>query len=184
MKPFRVRFASLMKELVACGLVAAVASGATSARGELPMEPPGASAVAPSQSDIQQASLEAWAAEHQMKTGLPPGCSKDCVHRDTRCEDDLCRAGRPDLIAHWAHCSYNRRYRGYYVGGGAHLYGRRASHCHGESRCPDEGTFGIDYDPWWSRVRLQWFHGKRFQGGEGQYAPDGCNNPFANFFDK
>ena len=28
-------------------------------------------------------------------------------------------------------------------------------------RYENEGTFGLDYDPWYSRVRLQWFHRNR-----------------------
>lgn len=79
------------------------------------------------------------------------------------------RAGNPHCVAPWARCTYGSDYCGYYVGGGAPF--------HGESRCPDEGTFGMDYKPWFSRVRLDWWHG-RYQGGQGQYEPNALVRPF------
>ena len=81
------------------------------------------------------------------------------------------RAGNPHCVAPWACQTYGPRYCGYYVGGGAPV--------HGEGRCPDEGTWGLDYAPWYSRVRLNWWHG-RYQGGEGQYEPDAPNHPLRN----
>lgn len=82
------------------------------------------------------------------------------------------RAGNPHCIAPWARTTYGPDYCGYYVGGG--------SPWRGDERCPHEGTWGVDYAPWWSRVRLNWWHGQRFQGGAGQYEPDGHNRPFKN----
>jgi hypothetical protein len=89
----------------------------------------------------------------------------------------LRRAGNPQCVAPWARFTYGPKYCGYYVGGGAALYGC-PDHLHGEPRYPHEGTWGMDYAPWYSRVRLQWFHGTRYQGGEGQYEPEEKNNPF------
>jgi hypothetical protein len=59
-------------------------------------------------------------------------------------------------------------YVGYYVGGGAP---RRCGRC----RCASEGTWGWDYHGRWfpRRVRLAWFCWPRWQGGAGQYDPDG-----------
>jgi hypothetical protein len=89
----------------------------------------------------------------------------------------LRRAGCPNSIAPWARFTYGRRYCGYFVGGGAALYGKRPSLLRGEPRFSHEGTWGVDYNPWYSRVRLQWFHGRRRQDGEGTYEPDHWNNP-------
>ena len=91
------------------------------------------------------------------------------------------RAGRPDCVAPRARHTYGPKYHGYYVGGGALFYGE-PDRLHGEPRYSYEGTFGMDYDPWYSRVRLQWFHGTRYQQGEGQYEPDHKNNPLSHFF--
>lgn len=84
------------------------------------------------------------------------------------------RSGCPHLTAPWAVCQNQRRYDGYYVGGGAATGG--------DERVYDrEGTWGWDYTPWWSRVRLKWFHGRRFQAGEGQYNPDVRTDPLDDF---
>ena len=77
----------------------------------------------------------------------------------------LQRAGNPQCIAPWASCEDDRHYAGYYIGGGA-TFG-------GDARvCRREGTWGWDYAPWWSKVKLGWFHGRKYQAGEGQYQPD------------
>jgi hypothetical protein len=54
-------------------------------------------------------------------------------------------------------------YIGYYVGGGAA--------CPGEPRFVNEGTWGWDYQGWLfpRRVMLDWWHGRRYQGGSGHY---------------
>ncbi|MFM7056605.1 MAG: hypothetical protein ACKO2P_06745 [Planctomycetota bacterium] len=95
------------------------------------------------------------------------------------CPDDERRAGYPHSIAHWAKPFPGGHYRGYYVGGGAALFDSPPDHIHGENRRRDEGTFGVDYAPWYSTVRLHWFHGRNHQGGEGQYESDEKNNPFS-----
>ncbi|MBT4864210.1 MAG: hypothetical protein HON53_03690 [Planctomycetaceae bacterium] len=94
----------------------------------------------------------------------------------------LRRAGYPECLAPWARFTYGRPYCGYFVGGGAALYGRNPTHLRGERRVANEGTWGVDYNPWYSRVRLQWFHGLRRQDGEGQYKADRRNNPLIPLF--
>ncbi len=92
--------------------------------------------------------------------------------------DRHARAGCPQQVSKWARHTYGKKYTGYYVGGGvspSRLYS-------GERRYPDEGTWGMDYDPWYSRVRLLWSHGFLYQGGTGQYEPDRKNNPFHQIF--
>ena len=90
-------------------------------------------------------------------------------------EDDLVRAGCPQLIKKSARVGYGPKYVAYYVGGGASSF-------HGEPRYCEEGTFGVDYKPigpgFRDGVTLGWWHGRRWQGGTGQYEP---NNPVRAF---
>jgi hypothetical protein len=88
----------------------------------------------------------------------------------------MVRAGKPYCVSRLAHRSNERSDCGYYVGGGAP--------CRGEARSPHEGTWGWDYDPCFTRVQLKWYHGRCYQGGEGQYEPDRCNNPLKQFLGK
>lgn len=97
------------------------------------------------------------------------GHCRDCVS----CVDRHARAGNPQTVAPWAKCSYSPKYTGYYVGGGV----TPGHFSRGEGRYPDEGTWGVDYDPWYSHVRLLWSHGRLYQGGTGQYEPDEHNIP-------
>lgn len=76
------------------------------------------------------------------------------------------RAGHPQRVAPWARLSIGKRHRGYYVGGGAVSGGHRRD-------VYREGTWGWDYAPGWTRVRLKWWHGRRLQGGRGKYRSDG-----------
>ncbi len=92
-------------------------------------------------------------------------------------ESPMQRAGNPQCVAPWARSFPNSNYQGYYTGGGAALFGDRSTAFRGEGRYQGEGTYGVDYVPGYSRVRLRWFHGRKQQGGEGQYEPDGHNNP-------
>jgi len=101
--------------------------------------------------------------------GTPASCpAQKCPH-----------SGGADEVAGWATDTYSGPYRGHYIGGGSirHAGQRR---CAGEPRCYDEGTFGVDYDPWWSRVGLYWTHGRRYQSGHGQYDTERRNNGFPN----
>ncbi|REJ92417.1 MAG: hypothetical protein DWQ35_12220 [Planctomycetota bacterium] len=88
------------------------------------------------------------------------------------------RAGNPQSIAPWARCAYGPKYSGYYVGGGRKPLSVRHP---GEGRYLDEGTWGTDYMPWYSRVRLQWTHGRLYQGGRGQYEQNHHVRPFGDF---
>lgn len=92
-------------------------------------------------------------------------------------ENPMERAGNPLCISPLARCFPGPKYKGYIVGGGAAWYGSPATAFHGECRYINEGTFGIDYAPWYSRVQMRWFHGRKQQSGEGQYEPDGYSNP-------
>jgi hypothetical protein len=78
------------------------------------------------------------------------------------------RAGCPQKVAHWAHCSYNTAYDGYYVGGGAvHR---------GDPPCfPADGVWGWDYfgRHFDRHVDLGWWHGRRYQAGGGKCNTDG-----------
>ncbi|MBW3539565.1 MAG: hypothetical protein KY476_04785 [Planctomycetes bacterium] len=84
------------------------------------------------------------------------------------CDTPLCRmhrAGWPNCVAPWAKPGLEPEEWGYYVGGGAPFGGEPRY-----VRC--EGTWGWDYAPWYSRVRLKWWHGRKYQDGEGQYKPN------------
>ncbi|QDT36409.1 hypothetical protein [Stratiformator vulcanicus] len=86
------------------------------------------------------------------------------VHHST---GPLCRlrnTGYPNRLFPWADCTYDEKYSGYYVGGGD----SKGNGC----RYRNEGTFGVDYDPWYSRVSLGWLHGRRLQNGYGVYEAD------------
>ena len=45
-----------------------------------------------------------------------------------------------------------------------------------------EGTFGVDYMPWYSQYSQHWYHGQNQQGGEGQYEADHRVNPLDDFW--
>jgi hypothetical protein len=91
------------------------------------------------------------------------GCCCCCK----KCADGETRAGHPSEVSPLAKPSDDGHYIGYTVGGG--------SACHGDGPTVDEGTWGWDYAghclP--SRIILDWFHGRRCQGGAGAYATDG-----------
>ena len=60
----------------------------------------------------------------------------------------------------------NPRFWGYWVGGGT-AFG-------GGPPCADEGTWGWDFEGTPSRrIWLNWSHGRRYQGGTGNYKTDG-----------
>lgn len=93
-----------------------------------------------------------------------PPAEAECQLPERRTElpfERFLRAGRPDCIARWARPSDEPRDGGYYVGGGAAVRGE-PSYVH-------EGTWGWDYTPWYSRVNLNWSHGRKYQGGSGQF---------------
>ena len=81
---------------------------------------------------------------------------------------EMARAGWPWCHWVWARTQNPCEYTGYYVGGGA-------PEPRGREHCPDEGTWGWDYQgKKLSRlVRLGWTCPPRRQGGTGSYEPDG-----------
>ncbi|MCI0681454.1 MAG: hypothetical protein L0Y71_05055 [Gemmataceae bacterium] len=82
--------------------------------------------------------------------------------------DNHRRAGFGPATARFAKPSDTGRYTGYYVGGGAPM-GR------GEAPLAHDGTWGWDYrgGQFRRRVILNWWHGRRYQGGPGAYRTDG-----------
>jgi hypothetical protein len=83
--------------------------------------------------------------------------------------DEQRRAGFPQEVHRWAKPSDTGRYTGYWIGGGRVL--RRG----GDGPAPEEGTWGWDYvgGAFQRRVIPSWWHGRRYQGGVGAYAPEG-----------
>lgn len=90
-----------------------------------------------------------------------PGFARG-VHQDPR------RAGFPDEVSAHAKPSDTGRYYGYQGGGGS-WFRRR-----GDAPTPEEGTWGWDYGGlrFSSFNALTWWHGRRYQGGEGAYRID------------
>lgn len=84
------------------------------------------------------------------------------------------RAGQPFCVSPWATCG-DKYDTGYYVGGGAKSQKRS------EGRYLYEGTWGYDYVLPGTKAPLGWYHGRRYQGGEGQYEPDEKNHPLPLF---
>ena len=100
------------------------------------------------------------------------GCSMcDCVRNSLVSHrlpaESRERAGNPEQVSDCAGPSDTGSYIGYAVGGGAA--------CGGDGPSVDDGTWGWDYQGWcWpSKVILGWWHGERYQGGEGAYKTDG-----------
>ncbi|MBS0263368.1 MAG: hypothetical protein JSS02_15610 [Planctomycetes bacterium] len=111
-------------------------------------------------------------------------CAEDATQPSDPMTPYECRRQRTgcfDSTAPYARCGYGKCYAGYYVGGGSVWGGSRGCFA-GESRYANEGTFGMDYAPFYSRVALRWSHGKRYQGGEGQFEQNRVNTGFPNFF--
>ncbi len=98
--------------------------------------------------------------------GCPP---KPCPH-----------SGGADQVSRLARESYGSNYSGHYIGGGS-AFSLGSGRFQNEHRCFDEGTFGMDYNPCWSRVGLLWSHGRRHQSGHGQYDTDKKNCGFPNW---
>ncbi len=92
------------------------------------------------------------------------------------------RAGCPLSLSRLASISDHGRYHGYYVGGG--VPARGGIGFQGEPRFDNEGTWGMDYAPFYSRVASAWSHGRLFQGGIGQYEADQRNRPFGLTYGK
>lgn len=114
------------------------------------------------------AAFFAWNSQSEAEAGGIRGWFR--YHAEDPC--DMCRAGNPNYVAKRARFAYGDRYCGYYVGGGA------ASSRKGESRYVHEGTFGMDYRLGRQRVALDWWHGRKYQDGRGQFEPNEENEPF------
>lgn len=112
-----------------------------------------------------------------MILGLTGACCLPTRSALGQTEDDLIRAGCPHQIANHARVGYGRKYTVYYVGGGARM-------SRGDLRQFHEGTFGVDYKPivpgFRNGVILGWWHGRRLQGGAGQYEPNALVTPLPN----
>jgi hypothetical protein len=100
------------------------------------------------------------------------------------------RSGWSAYVAPWAARPNTASYDGYYIGGGSPFHSLR-SPLHEPRTGPlrnswraaisqVKGTWGWDYTPGWSRVRLRWWD-NRYQAGEGQYQTDRRANPFRDF---
>jgi hypothetical protein len=87
------------------------------------------------------------------------------------------RAGHPTCISPLADWSNTANYWGYYVGGGNPYRCGRLKGEHRYTQC--DGTWGWDYAPFYSRVQLRWWHGRKYQDGEGQYTGNGKAEPFS-----
>ena len=109
--------------------------------------------------------------------GLLPHHGGTANESQVSAEDPMGRAGNPLCISPLARSFPESKYKGYFVGGGAACYGSPTTAFRGECRRLNEGTFGVDYVPWYSRVQTRWFHGRKQQDGEGSYEPDAYNNP-------
>ena len=93
------------------------------------------------------------------------------------CVDRHARAGNPLEVSRLAKYAYGPKYKAYYVGGSQTPL-RYTLRVDQHPRMIDEGTWGTDYAPPWSRVYLSWTHGQVYQDGGGQYEPDHKNFPF------
>lgn len=79
------------------------------------------------------------------------------------------QAGHATELRRWNLPSETRGYVGYPVGGGSPRLLR------GDPPTAEEGTWGWDYRGFAfpRKVILNWWHGKRYQGGTGAYKTDG-----------
>jgi hypothetical protein len=101
---------------------------------------------------------------------LTPSMGRPATERKHFQGDQLRRAGNPQWISPLAKPTESPHEEGYYVGGGAREKSRR-----GEERRHNEGVWGTDYTgliiP--KHTNLNWWHGRRYQGGVGAYPTDG-----------
>lgn len=105
------------------------------------------------------------------------GCQRAFLERKSH--NDPSRAGRPDEIHSFAISQEGENNIGNQIGGGAPaLLARNVRKS--EAPTQDEGTWGWDYAGRWfpSRVALNWWHGRKHQGGEGAYKIDHKDNGF------
>jgi hypothetical protein len=91
------------------------------------------------------------------------------------CSDGMSRAGRPWLPGVFATKGIDAEHSVGYVGGSTPFKGDHSGRLQGESRRPEEGTFGYDYTGLYFKRNtwLLWTHGRREQGGLGRYETEG-----------
>lgn len=116
---------------------------------------------------------EEFLARHWLLCGLifSLGCHRPFL--ELKNHDDPSRVGYPDQLSRHSLTQEEENNVGYLVGGGApKLFSHRWAKK--EEPRDDEGTWGWDYAGRWfpSRVGLSWWHGRRFQSGEGAYKVD------------
>lgn len=102
---------------------------------------------------------------------LLSGCQRPFLER--KAHNDPTRPGRPDEIHRHAISLENEDNIGHKIGGGATaLLAQNVRNS--EAPTDEEGTWGWDYAGRWfpSRVVLNWWHGRKYQGGEGAYKVD------------
>lgn len=126
--------------------------------------------------------VTSWSNGRSFAQGLLHDHGSTAHERHVSVEDPMERAGNPMCISPLARRFPDPKYKGYYVGGGAAWHSPQATLFRGECRRSNEGTFGVDYIPWYSRVQTRWFHGRKQQDGEGSYEPDAYNNPLDDHF--
>ena len=101
---------------------------------------------------------------------LTPFMGRPVTERKHFQVDPFRRAGDPQFVSPLAKPTESSHEEGYYVGGGAPEKNR-----HGEPRRHNEGVWGTDYKglliP--KHTNLNWWHGRRAQGGVGSYGTDG-----------
>ncbi|MCY2946062.1 MAG: hypothetical protein NT142_16320 [Planctomycetota bacterium] len=112
-------------------------------------------------------------ARHWLLCGLIVsfGCHRPFLERKTH--DDPSRVGHPDQIQNHALSQGDEDNVGLLIGGGAPKFFSPSIRKIEEPK-DDEGTWGWDYAGRWfpSRVSLGWWHGRKFQSGEGAYKVD------------
>lgn len=116
---------------------------------------------------IAPARAQLWSTPHPHFEGTPPPGNPRCIPHTHE------RAGFPQWLAGHLQMTKTSGGIGYYVGGGAPVG-------HGDARCRHEGTWGWDEtgsSHLRHRVILGWWHGRRYQGGQGAYRTDGPHVP-------
>ncbi|MFM7291929.1 MAG: hypothetical protein ACKOEX_01205 [Planctomycetia bacterium] len=101
---------------------------------------------------------------------LTPYMGRPATERKHFQGDPFQRAGNPQCVSPLAKPTESPHEEGYYIGGGAPEKNRR-----GDPRRHTEGVWGTDYTglllP--KHTNLNWWHGRRAQGGVGSYGTDG-----------
>lgn len=99
------------------------------------------------------------------------GCHRPFL--EVKTHEDPTRVGHPEQIKRHALTQEEEYNVGHPIGGGAPRFFSKIF-SKKEDPSLDEGTWGWDYAGRWfpSQVALDWWHGRRFQSGEGAYKVD------------